>query len=656
MNTSRHHHFLLTALAAMLIAVFNPARAEEEVDITPLIKPSSTVSIGAGYATDDAMRFGQYTGIQHQGTYSLLDVNVVQRDDATGTWTRAYGRNLGFDHREARFERERQGDWGLFIEYSRTPRFEPLSINSTLTGIGTASQNITGTTKQPVTLETERDATGLGFTKSLGGGLGLQVRFKNEEKDGSRFFGRQGPDFLAEPIDYTTNQWEAILNYTGKKLQLSGGYYGTFFTNRNAALNAINGGTNNPVSLPPDNQSHQLYLSGGYSFTPTTRGNFKISYVKATQDEPYFVAPGFAGNSSTNLDGEVHTTLVQMGLTAAPAPKLSLSANLRYEDRQDKTPRVQFLAPTATRDGFNVPFSRNSTAGKVEASYRLPNEFRLTGGVDYEKRKRDTLPLRQISWRTENEETSYRLELRRSMSETLNGALSYVHANRGGSDYLPATGPETDVIDTLHWADRQRDKIRLSADWVPAEPLSVQFIADRSRDLYDGRPLGPDTGKARFHSVDATYTVSDELQLTAWASREDTRARQGTRTSGGETWFANLRNLGDAVGLGMRNKLSAKLEVGADLQRSSDNSEYILQASTGSLPDVNYELNAFKLYARYAVRDNYGIRADFVHERWKTDEWAWMEPTFYNGGNTTISQEPMQRVNFIGLSLYYQWL
>lgn len=191
---------------------------------------------------------------------------------------------------------------------------------------------------------------------------------------------------------------------------------------------------------------------------------------------------------------------------------------------------------------------------------------------------------------------------------------------------------------------------------MPAEPLSIQFITDRARDLYDGRPLGPDTGKARFHSVDATYTVSDELQLTAWASREDTRARQGTRTSGGEEWFANLRNLGDAVGLGVRGKLSTKLEVGADLQRSSDNSEYVLEASTGSLPDVNYELNAFKLYARYAVRENYGVRADFIHKRWKTDEWAWMEPTFYNGGNTTISQDAMQRVNFIGLSLYYQWL
>jgi MtrB/PioB family decaheme-associated outer membrane protein len=655
MNTTRHHRFPLTALAAVLITVFNPARAEEEPDLAALTKPESSVSIGAGYVTDDNMRFGQYTGLQEQGTYSLLDADVVKRDEATGTWTRFYGRHLGFDNREARFELERQGDWGYFIDYSRIPRFEPLSINTTLTGIGMATQNVTGTAQRPVQLETERDIASLGFNKHLGGGLEFLMRFRNEEKDGSRFFGRQGPDFLAEPIDYTTNQWEAMLNYTGEKLQLSGGYYGTFFTNRNAALDAINGGSNNPVALPPDNQSHQLYLSGGYSFTPTTRGNFKVSYSKATQDDDFFTAPTFAGNTSTHLDGEVDTTQAQLGLTARPTPKLSLLANLRYEDRDDKTPLVQFIAASATRDGFNVPFSRTSSTGKLEASYRLPSDFRITGGVDYEKRKRNVLPLRQINWRAENDETSYRVELRRLMSETLNGAISIIHSERDGGDYLPSTGSPSDIIDPLHWSDRTRDKIRLSLDWIPAEPLSIQFITDRARDLYDSRPLGPDTGKARFYSIDAAYTVSDELQLTAWASREDTRARQGTiSTTPAETWFANLRNLGDAVGLGVRGKLSAKLEAGADLQRSSDNSEYRLEASTGSLPDVNYELNAFKLYARYAVRENYGVRADFVHERWKTDEWAWSNPTFYTG--TTVSQDAMQRVNFIGLSLYYRWL
>lgn len=653
MNTTYHHRFPLTVLAAVLITVFNPARAEEP-DLATLTKPHSTVSVGIGHATDDDMRFGQYTGLQDKGTYGLLDVNVVKREEDTGTWTRVYGRNLGLDHREARFEQERQGNWGYYIDYSQIPRFEPLSINTRLTGIGSAKQNVTGATQRPVTLETERDIASLGFTKHLERRLQLQVRFRTEEKDGSRFFGRGNTDFLAEPIDYTTNQWEAILSYTGEKLQLSGGYYATFFTNRNASLDAINGGSNNPVSLPPDNQSHQLYLSGGYSFTPTTRGNFKVSYSKATQDKPFFTAPTFAGNTSTNLNGEVQTTQVQMGLTARPMPKLSLLANLRYEDRDDKTPLVKFITPSATRDGFNVPFSRNSTTGKLEASYQLPNDFRLTGGLDYEKRKRNVLPLRQINWRAENDETSYRVELRRLMSETLNGAISYIHSERDGGDYLPSTNSPSDVIDPLHWNDRTRDKVRLSVDWMPTAPLSVQFIADRARDLYDGRPLGPDYGKARFYSIDATYTMSDAWQLTGWASREDTRARQGTISSGGVTWFANLRNLGDAVGLGVRGKLSSKLEVGTDLQHSSDRSESHLEVSTGSLPDVSYELNAFKLFARYAVRENYGVRADFVHERWKTDEWAWNNPTFYT--DTAISQDAMQRVNFIGLSVYYKWL
>ena len=55
----------------------------------------------------------------------------------------------------------------------------------------------------------------------------------------------------------------------------------------------------NPISLPPDNQSWQLYLNGGYSFNPTTRGTFKVSYQQATQNADYIDSPTLPG--STNL-------------------------------------------------------------------------------------------------------------------------------------------------------------------------------------------------------------------------------------------------------------------------------------------------------------------------------------------------------------------
>ena len=329
----------------------------------------------------------------------------------------------------------------------RIPRFEPWSVTTAVTGIGTPNLAIptTPTTGVPVELKTVRDAVGLGFDKFLFGNWDFQVRFKNEEKEGSRIFARgttgAGPvgsfgqfEFAPEPINSTTRQLDAKINYTGQQLQLSGGYYGTMYNNEFRGLNFTGGlaglSTFTPIALPPDNQSHQLYLAGGYGFTPTTRGNFKVAYTKATQDDPFVtgvnvpLAPGI-GN---NLQGRVDTTLAQAGVTSRPIPKLSLLADVRYEDRDDKTPVFvyfpsNFATPTtATSDGTNEPRDITTTSGKFEASYRLPMAMSLTGGIEYVEKKRNSPPVRSVSFRETTEETSLSVGLRRAIGETMTGA------------------------------------------------------------------------------------------------------------------------------------------------------------------------------------------------------------------------------------------
>lgn len=661
MKNLHAHAVSLTALAAALFAAFGPARAEEADEVIQLTKPRSEISIGLGYVDSDNKRFGEYTGRNEDGLYGLLDVDMVRRDDATGTWLKIIGRNLGLDSREIRFEHNRQGSWGYFLEYSATPRFDPLTVITRTSGIGTARQDLTGLAAPAnVQLDTKREAITFGFSKLLGKGFDFKANFRTEDKDGARRWGRQGPDFLAEPIDYTTNQWEAIFGYTGERLQLSAGYYGTSFDNAKSKVDVLLGGVlaggNNPISLPPDNESHQLFLSGGYSFTPATRGTFKLSHTEVTQNETFFTAPTLAGNTRTGLDGKVSTTLAQLGIVSSPLPKLTLRADLRYEDRNDKTPRVQFITATGSRDGFNVPLPRTTTLGKLEASYRLPMSFRITGGLDYDRRDRQVTPtLRQASWREQTEEISYRVELRRSLSETLNGALSYVRSERNGSAYLAANNaPASDVIDPIHWADRDRDKWRLRLDWAPLKPLSVQFTADYAHDTYDGRALGPESGKFEFYGVDASYVISDKWQAIGWLSRGENRVNQSTISSAAETWRARLRNTSDSIGVGLRGKPVGKIEIGADLQFQEDKDKYSLIASTGSLPDVNYKHTVLNLFAKYAVKSNAGVKLQYTYDRWSTDDWAWTARTFFTNGTLVFNETP-QATHFIGISAFYEW-
>jgi MtrB/PioB family decaheme-associated outer membrane protein len=664
MNRRTHSHaFPLTAIAAALAAACAPAwPAEVELNDA---RPISTVSIGLGFVDSDNQRFGQYSGLRDQGAYGLLGLDFIRRNDDTGTWLKLTGRNLGLDSRELRFEHNRQGNWGYFIEYGETPRHNPFAISTRLAGVGTSVQTINGTpAPYSLDLSTERETFKLGFDKWLPRGFDVQVRFHNEEKDGARQWG-QGTNnnirFLTDPINQTTRQLEVLVGFTGERLQLSGGYYGTDFTNHNTALNVVGGiAGQTPMALPPGNQSHQFNLAGGYQFTPTTRGTFKVAQGRLTQNEAFIVPAALSGRG--DLGGRIDTTLVQMGLTARPLPKLSLLANVRHEDRHDRTPIAQYNTPGGTQNGFNEPRSFRTTTGKVEAGYALAHGFRAIGGVEYDERIRSIAPVRVVSHRDQTQEMSYRAELRRSMSETVTGGIAYIHSDRNGSPFYTtrtnAGALGSNLIAPLHLADRERDKIRLSVNWQPLEPLTLQFFADKAKDRYDSRDpanLGPRSGKGELYSVDAGYTFSEKLQATAWYSYNDNRAVQATRS--GTDWIADLRNRGNAFGLGLNGKPLPRLEVGADLSHSDIVDKYgqspVTVLAVANLPDVTTRLTTMKLYARYAVQKNAGVRLNYIYDRYSTNDWGWSNWAYSDG--TRVIEQPDQKVHFIGASYYYRW-
>jgi len=688
MNTQPRNAIRPSALTLALLALSAMALAAEPDDVTELSRPESTVSAGIGYVSDDSRRFGQYTGTHEEGAYGLVDIDLANRDDATGTWTLLEGRNLGLDNRDLRFEHRRQGDWGYFLEYSQIPRFEPFTPTTAVTGIGTPSLRVptTVTTGVPVEMKTTRDVLGLGFYKTFADNFDVQVRYQQQEKNGERLFARGttgtgGFQFTPEPINSTTRMLETTVGYADKKLQLSGGYYGTLYDNNNAALNVTEVGAATslagftPIALPPDNQAHQLYVTGGYSFTETARSTFKAAYTHATQNET-FILPSTTGR--TDLGGVVDTTLLQAGFTARPLPKLSLLVNLRHENRDDKTPVVDYFPITTdvTYTGENEPRSIKTNAAKVEATYALPWAFRTTAGVDYDMKERNYSAVRVVSARTETSELSYRLALRRSISETLTGSLGVIRSQREGSEYLTTlltTGAlGSNRIAPIFNSDRERDKVRLSLNWMPVELLSVQLVADTARDDYTSRTtddLGPRKGTAENYALDATFVFSDAWQMTAWVSRNKNQIDQASCESSQTVtceniatnpfWQVTLRNLGNSGGLGLRAKPIAKLELGADLQHSVYDDEYRQQTTTPGattptfIPDIETRVTAIKLSAKYALMKSAGIRFDYAFHRWTSNDWTWSTWTYTDG--TRLLQEPVQKVHFFGISGYYRW-
>lgn len=724
------------------------AEGEEVAEmIKPSSSITVGVGTASGDSADRAF-FGQYNGLRKNKGQLQLDIDYLKRDDASGTWTNLIGRNLGNENRELGFSQQKQGDWKYRFEYGELVRNYSNTINTNLQGVGTANLTVISLGAPPaagtvdsaatiaalraaqgtgsnVDLKTTRKALNMDVSKWLTSSVLLEISFKNEEKTGARLFGR-GQDcsaanrcvtvgantntygamlLLPEPINSTTRQVEVKLNYSNDKLAMNGGYYGSFYVNKFGSLtNTFNGqlwmpagsgfdprvGTGNslaasmaPLALPPDNQAHQLSLAGTYSISPTTRATFKYAFTRATQNEK-FGAMGFPDAPRGSLDGIVDTSVAQVGLTARPLPKLSVVANLRWEQKSDKTPIDKYRSSTtaatsqpANTTNTNSQGSHTKIKGKLEASYQLPEGYRATAGIDYDMRDlgrpsgtNDTSG-QATAIRAKNDEIGYRGELRKSLSETLNGAVSLGHSERRGSMWMaatngtaPASGAPTGGtgfnLFPLFWMDLDRDKLKGSLDWAATNSLSFQASVDVAAEHYYAPTMrGARDGKSTGLNLDAAYTLSDNWKMNGWYSRGDTILDiNGTNNA----YMAGLRQLGHNLGFGLRGAPTGKLEVGADLTFSYEvnrTATGVIGASTqaNSLPAAAFRQLNLNIFSKYALDKSADIRVNLAHQRYYSNEWFWNNngTSFFFSDGTTVTQKDQQNVTFIGAAYIYKF-
>lgn len=705
MNTPRiQFEINRSVLALALLAACGSAYAEDD-EVTQLTQPASLVSAGlagaSGESRDRAI-YGQYNGRRLDSSYLLLDIDYVKRDEEMGLWTNFSGTNLGLDTQEMSFSQSKQGDWKYLLEYNEMVRRDPRSINSGLVFAGTATPTVTSLATagagREIDLDLRRKAVSLSAEKWLTASLLFETSVKNEDKSGTRLSGIgftcgltspvcASPTgailLLPEPVNSTIKQFEARLNYTGEKFMLSGGYYGSFFNNASGIMNpALSGSLYNPdgtvlnigttpgstlagflqqsVALPPDNQAQQLYVSGNYAFTNTTRATFKFSYTHATQNVDFggaglFGAP--AGISS--LEGVLDSSLAQLGITSQPMAKLSVLANLRYEDKDDKTPLALYNGTSTNNQN-----SSKKLNAKAEASYRLPDNYRATLGVDYATVHRD-LPVSTavqptlFGVRENTAELGYRAELRRSMSEILNAAVSYIQSWRDGGSWINAGAFSAASTYPMTMADRVRNKVRVSADWAATEKLSLQFMLDAGKDTYTS-PTDKglrDSGMSAY-GIDAVYAISENWKLTGYVN-------QATQTLHIDhyNYLNELENVNTILGLGVVGKPSGKLDIGAELTMMDDNNRYQQNLSGGGaivgggLPDVTYRMASLKLFGKYALQKNASIRVDLVQQSVEFKEWTWGSNgiPFTYSDNSSVSMLQNQNVTFLGASYVYKF-
>jgi hypothetical protein len=375
---------------------------------------------------------------------------------------------------------------------------------------------------------------------------------------------------------------------------------------------------------------------------------------------------------------------------------LKLLASWRYEDKNDKTPVRHYGTNLNIPNYYNSfttnnPESHFANWGKAEADYRLGGGYAVTAGIDYTSKT-------QLDWVavTNNASNGYqnpeyhyskkvseltsRLSLRKMMSETLNGTLTFAHSSRDGSE-RQLDGPSAPPQYPVYLADRTRNKVRGLLDWSVIEDLNLQMAYEAFFDDFNNSTYGLDSGNGQVWSLDASYVLNDNWKMNAWYSLQTSESKQyaqgavcttadcSTTTARAGVplvqWDALLKLNSNQFGLGLKGKIQM-LDIGAQYlfsqdKNTQDMSSMPAQTQTavgvfgnvatgmGVLPDTKYTQNTFKLFGIYPLAKDSKLRLDYIYDLRKMDDYTWTNWVYADG--TRVYQDPKQTTQIIGLSL-----
>ncbi len=602
----------LAALTTMPMAIY---AAEMSDEVRDLVQPSSSLQVGVMGINRDSYKFGEYNGLEEKGATPNLSFDLrggAYGPDATSAMRyRIKGTDLGLETRNLSAEFGSQGTFRLKFGYDELRHNIYDSYKSLWNGAGSTTQTLPAGYPAPgarttstglanwnniqapnlnavttgggpgylipalmrdVDISNKRKKSDLGFGYIFNNQWSFSSSIRHEDKDGTKLTGVAMGGFkgalLPEPISYSTDIFDASVRYVTDKGRLSLAYTGSQFRNGVGGWTAqqpfVNNSTlNNTVMMSgaPDNEMHQLTLSGAYNFTKTTKLVATGSYVRMTQNDQfnYQLGNGWnVNNGATSANAKEIGTKFFTKLTSRLMDDLALTAAYRYDDRDNKTPVGNYLvtqydspaiasASASNNNVVNVPLNRRQQTFSLDLDYTLGRGQTISGGYEWQEIKRtaDTAvdPNSheiQNAWLSDkSKENTLRVDYSNSMLENLTARVGYAYSERRADNYEePALNPltassnaglygELPGFKQFYLADRNRDKVRTSLSYQPTDQWSFQAGVDYNNDDFPSE-FGVTQMRSWVTNIEATFAASDKLSFSAFTSYEDMKNVQNS--------------------------------------------------------------------------------------------------------------------------------
>lgn len=639
----------------------NPAPAEEE----PLVPEAfisepmySEIELGIGYVSDDAYKFGRYNGLQTEGWFVIGDIDTEKFSEDGRFWN-MHGTNLGLESRYLRLEGGLQGSYKFFLEWNELPNYKNNTVKTPFLGVGGTDLtlppgfDITNADDDlnSFELKTKRERITGGAIFTPKERWQFDVDFSHENKQGidatgaaiatsaTQVVGNTNTALLPEPIDYDTDQVNAKLHYAGDSGQLDLIYHASLFNNTNESLtwqDPFNPTTAaGSMSLAPDNEFHQLSLTGGYTLPYRSRLTGLVSMGRMTQNQEF--QPYTINNAITttplprsSLDGEAWLTNAQLKLASRPVTDLRVNAELRYSERDNQTPVETYnyvvLDSHTGTPVQNRPYSYKNNRFNLDANYRFNAITSLRGGYKYDEMKR---VYTNTERETTQEDTLF-AKWKVKPHSTVDVALYGEASSRDGSEYNPPAN-QNPAMRKYNMADRDRTKLGALIEFMATEKLFLTARADYNEDDYTNSTMGLQEATNPVYTVDFSYTPRSNITTYGYYTHENIESSQlGEDVSPSPVfgaWQADFDDAFDTVGLGAKWTGLGKWDVGADVVYSKATGNIVMSdlvnpGSEDQFPDTRTELTSVKLWTDYHYSKQLVYKLGYWYEDYSADNWA----------------------------------
>lgn len=499
--------------------------------------------------------------------------------------------------------------------------------------------------------EVTRDTLKLGLNVFALDPFNIKLELTNEKRQGTRpyagaFSSTQMVE-LFEPIDYDTLGMKISGGYAHGPGYLDIAYQFSQFTNNTDTLSfdnplivtdAAGASSSGMIDLAPDNQSHNLSVSGAYTQLPwNSQITANAAWGLMTQDDdlvPFttntaIVAPALPVDS---VDAKVQTTLYSLRLTSKPLSFMRVKGHFRYYDYDNQTDQINFSGGYVETDAFttatpitNLPSSYTKTRTGLDFGFDVMKRTHLGLGYKYIRTDREN---REVE---EQNDHIVKLSADNRTLEWLDFRASYERTDREigvyNFDVYQDSGDDLDQLPQLRkydQADMVRDRFQVQTTVYPVQALSLSGSFTYGTDDFKDSPYGLGEDNHYIFSFDTDYAVGERATVNLFYNFEKYENAQRAN-DGAADWTAQGEDQVNTIGGGLTlDLIPNRLDLGLTYAYSDVDGTIAFTSPSGTFADFtaydDTQLHALDTKVKYHFSQNLTLSLGYLWEKFDYED------------------------------------